>query len=228
MDYKLHYDRLITRARTRTLYGYKEWHHVVPHGINEESVALTAEENYVAHQLLVRMYPEGPDLTHITTIIENRHGRRGGNKFYGWFKKRIAKNHAKVMSRKVKEPHIWCRRTSDFQDLLTDDQCREITIMRNIGVSFDDMIEYYNNEYNITISQATLDGIYQREYNREDNISKMTDKIIEKLLLKFQNNENHNSIFYWLLSNNINLPIEYLKMIYLAKRIQNTQLEGVN
>lgn len=30
MDYQSHYDRLITRARTRVLSGYSERHHVVP------------------------------------------------------------------------------------------------------------------------------------------------------------------------------------------------------
>ena len=63
MNYSAHYDRLIARARSQTLVGYHEQHHVVPKcmgGGNELAnlVNLTAEEHYVAHQLLVKMYPE--------------------------------------------------------------------------------------------------------------------------------------------------------------------------
>lgn len=62
MNYQRHYDLLINRARTRVLDGYKERHHIVPRclGGGDESsnlVDLTAEEHYVAHQLLVKMYP---------------------------------------------------------------------------------------------------------------------------------------------------------------------------
>lgn len=63
MNYKRHYDALIERARIRQLSGYVERHHIVPKcmgGGNEPAniVRLTAEEHFVAHQLLVKMFPE--------------------------------------------------------------------------------------------------------------------------------------------------------------------------
>ena len=63
MNYRRHYDRLIERARNRVLSGYVERHHVLPRcmgGGNESSnlVQLTAEEHYVAHQLLHKMHPD--------------------------------------------------------------------------------------------------------------------------------------------------------------------------
>ena len=53
------YNMLIDRARTRTLDGYGEWHHVIPRslgGVNNTSnlVHLTAREHLIAHMLLPR------------------------------------------------------------------------------------------------------------------------------------------------------------------------------
>lgn len=92
MNYVFHYERLIARARYRTLVVYKERHHVVPRcmgGGNEPEnlVDLTAEEHYVAHQLLVKMYPHVAGL--ITATI--RMSRQcTGNKSFGWLRRRHA------------------------------------------------------------------------------------------------------------------------------------------
>ena len=96
MNYQSHYDRLIARARGRTLGGYRERHHVVPKcmgGGNEPTniVELTAEEHYVAHQLLVKIYPKVRGLV----LAAVRMARQcTGNKAYGWLRRR----HAKAMS----------------------------------------------------------------------------------------------------------------------------------
>ena len=57
--YQKWYDKLIDRARNRTIEGYVERHHIVPKslgGTDEESnlVALTAREHLIAHMLLVK------------------------------------------------------------------------------------------------------------------------------------------------------------------------------
>ena len=62
MNYALVYERLVCRAKGRVLSGYFEKHHVIPKclgGLNEEGniVRLTAREHFIAHKLLVRMYP---------------------------------------------------------------------------------------------------------------------------------------------------------------------------
>lgn len=71
MNYDLHYDNLILRARSRisSLDLYYEKHHVVPKcmgGTNDKSniVKLTPEEHYVAHQLLVKIFPGNYSLIH--------------------------------------------------------------------------------------------------------------------------------------------------------------------
>jgi len=94
MDYKKHYDLLIERARSRQLTGYVERHHIVPKCMNgtnkkENIVKLTPEEHYVAHQLLVKIYPENDSLAYavykmtVTSTTMNRN-----NKKYGWVKRK--------------------------------------------------------------------------------------------------------------------------------------------
>ena len=63
MDYTAIYDDLIARARGRSRHGYMERHHIVPKcmgGSNrkENLVYLTAKEHFIAHKLLVRIYPD--------------------------------------------------------------------------------------------------------------------------------------------------------------------------
>ncbi len=96
MNYAAHYDRLIVRARLRVLSGYVERHHVVPKcvgGNNEQSniVRLTADEYFVAHQLLVKMYPDNRKLAIAAWWMGGR--RRA----YVWLRQR----HSKMMSQRV-------------------------------------------------------------------------------------------------------------------------------
>jgi hypothetical protein len=63
VDYAAIYDSLIARARGRFRHGYMERHHIVPKcmgGSNrkENLVYLTATEHFIAHKLLVRIYPD--------------------------------------------------------------------------------------------------------------------------------------------------------------------------
>lgn len=92
MDYQAHYDRLICRARGRVLVDYKERHHVVPRcmgGVDHPSnlVDLTAEEHYVAHQLLIRIYP---NIKKLATAASMMARRCTGNKAYGWLRRRVS------------------------------------------------------------------------------------------------------------------------------------------
>lgn len=95
MDYQLHYERLVARARTRVLAGYVERHHVVPRCIGgsdekENLVQLTAEEHYVAHQLLHKMYPSVKGLAFaLVSMTGNAHGNRS-NKAYGWIRRKVS------------------------------------------------------------------------------------------------------------------------------------------
>src|SRR4249919_471048 len=99
MDYKAHYGRLMERARSRSLAGYKERHHVIPRclgGTNERGniVSLTAQEHFVAHQLLVRIYPNDIKLlaSAIFMTVGPRQVGRVNNKMYAWLKVRFGRH----------------------------------------------------------------------------------------------------------------------------------------
>lgn len=96
MNYQAHYDRLIQRARERMLDGYVERHHVIPRcmGGNDDVsnlVQLTAEEHYVAHQLLCKMYPSVRGLAFAAQAMTcSSEGRGTANKLFGWIRRRYA------------------------------------------------------------------------------------------------------------------------------------------
>lgn len=93
MDYTKHYNSLIERAQQRT-----ELHHIVPRSIGgggeaSNLIRLTAREHYVAHQLLVKMYPWHGGLAHAAYFMTVGLGRKN-NRFYAW----VREKHARAMS----------------------------------------------------------------------------------------------------------------------------------
>lgn len=91
MNYKKIYDQLISKGQTRLLEGYSERHHIIPRcmsGSDELSnlVALTPEEHYVAHQLLVKIYPTNHKLVYAARMMGSC---RQNNKEYGWIRRKI-------------------------------------------------------------------------------------------------------------------------------------------
>lgn len=97
MDYVRIYDRLIANGQDRLLEGYCESHHIIPKcigGSNDPSnlVKLTAEEHYVAHQLLVKIYPNNVKLIYAAHMmcVSSRHNGRVTNKLYGWLRKELS------------------------------------------------------------------------------------------------------------------------------------------
>jgi len=99
MDYVKHYNLLMERARNRKAICYVERHHIIPRcmgGSDDPSnlVELTAEEHYVAHQLLVKMYPNNHLILYAARMmtIDNKVTgvSRTKNKLYGWLKRRVS------------------------------------------------------------------------------------------------------------------------------------------
>lgn len=96
MNYQKIYDRLMARAVGRLIDGYTESHHIVPRcmgGGDEPAnlVRLTPEEHYLAHQLLVRIYPVERGLAFaMMSMCWDRHGDRLNNKMFGWVRRRVA------------------------------------------------------------------------------------------------------------------------------------------
>jgi hypothetical protein len=95
MNYKKHYDLLIERGKDRMLEGYVEKHHIVPRCLGgsdaiENLVQLTPEEHYLAHQLLVKMYPDNFGLLSSAMYMTGGNKNRKTNKTYGWLKRRYS------------------------------------------------------------------------------------------------------------------------------------------
>lgn len=94
MNYQKIYDSIIERARNRVVEGYIEVHHIIPKclgGTNDVDnlVSLTAEEHYIVHMLLVKIYPDNKSLWYAANMMANRN-----NKIYAWTKKK----HAHIVS----------------------------------------------------------------------------------------------------------------------------------
>ena len=106
MNYFEHYSRLIKRARSRNrLNGYVEVHHVVPtcmDGSDEayNLVRLTAEEHYVAHLLLVKMFPNNQKLVFAAWMMCNAKSDQvqRNNKTYGWLRRKAAEAASEAMT----------------------------------------------------------------------------------------------------------------------------------
>lgn len=96
MNYLKHYNLLCDRSIGRLhIEGvYTEKHHIIPRclGGSDDSdnlVILTPEEHFVAHQLLVKIYPNNRKLIFAATQMctNGRGQQRHNNKQYGWLKR---------------------------------------------------------------------------------------------------------------------------------------------
>lgn len=98
MNYLPHYERLIERAKTRQIEGYKERHHIIPRCMGgsddpDNLVDLTAREHFVAHQLLVKIYPTNGKLIYACMMMKSPskfHAGRVCNRSYGWIREKVA------------------------------------------------------------------------------------------------------------------------------------------
>lgn len=93
MNYKKIYESLISRAHVRTIEIYTESHHIIPRCVGGTDdvanlVRLTPEEHYLAHQLLVKIYP---DNTKLISAAQMMVPNRPSNKLYGWLRRRYSK-----------------------------------------------------------------------------------------------------------------------------------------
>ena len=118
MDYQKHYNLLINRSTTRILTDYYEKHHIVPGcmgGANDASniAILTPEEHYLAHQLLIKIYPNNRKLLFAARMMSiSPIGKRQNNKQYGWIKRRIsAVGHSEETKDKIREKHRGSKRS---------------------------------------------------------------------------------------------------------------------
>lgn len=97
MNYQEHYDRLISRARNRKLDCYTESHHIIPRcmsgtDVEDNLVDLTAREHFIAHLLLMKIYPKSYGLIKAVHMMCTASGNqeRSMNRMYGWLKEKFS------------------------------------------------------------------------------------------------------------------------------------------
>lgn len=98
MNYRLIYDNLISRGKTRELSGYKESHHIIPRCMGgsddkDNLVDLTPEEHYIAHKLLCKINPNHYGLIKALVCMgmkSDSHNRHY-NKSFGWARREFAR-----------------------------------------------------------------------------------------------------------------------------------------
>ncbi len=97
MNYQKIYQQLVDRGKHRILGGYTETHHIVPTCMGGDDsvcnlVELTPEEHFVAHQLLVKMYPDNHllvfALSRMAGVSSENNVRL--NKRYGWLRRKFS------------------------------------------------------------------------------------------------------------------------------------------
>ncbi len=94
MDYHKIYIEIMERSADRIIDGYTEKHHIVPKCMGGDDkprniAILTPQEHYVAHQLLVKMYPKHRGLAYAAMLMAtDGRGNRVNNKLYGWIQQR--------------------------------------------------------------------------------------------------------------------------------------------
>lgn len=93
MNYTKHYNLLIERAKIRILNDYTERHHIIPkcmggNNAKENIARLTPEEHFVAHQLLVKIYPNNAKLV-FAVLMMTRKSHNRSNKIYGWIRRKL-------------------------------------------------------------------------------------------------------------------------------------------
>lgn len=113
MDYTRHYNKLIERApKIRPTNYFTEGHHVIPRcigGTDDDGIAyLTPEEHYIAHLLLVKIYPNEPKLVYAANAMSTYklNSRRLNNKSYGWLRKRHSKIVKESLTGKPRPPEV--------------------------------------------------------------------------------------------------------------------------
>ena len=105
------------RSFGRELEGYTEKHHIVPKCMGGDNklrniAILTPEEHYIAHQLLVKIYPENKKLIYALNMMSDRNPliRRVKSKRYGWIRRKVSEarmgySHSEETKRKISDSH---------------------------------------------------------------------------------------------------------------------------
>lgn len=93
MDYQRIYNQLIQKRKQILVEGYTEKHHIIPRCLGgtddpENLVRLSAREHFIAHVLLVKIYPENRKLIHAASRMtySKKFNIKIDSKTYDWLR----------------------------------------------------------------------------------------------------------------------------------------------
>lgn len=143
MDYKKHYDALISKAQNRpSPEGYTEKHHILPRclgGSNAKTniAILTGREHFVAHLLLRRIHPDKVGLAIAVIRMVNDSRRITNSRKYEWAKKQchetMSEHHKKVALKRWQDPEYRKRMSEMSKKIWADPAHIEMMKSRNSG-----------------------------------------------------------------------------------------------
>lgn len=150
MNYKKIYESLIQKAKNRITNGqtYYERHHIIPKCMNgtdnkDNLVHLLPEEHYIAHLLLVKIYPKNNKLVYAANMMANRN-----NKSYGWIKRKFAiqnsldhtgLKHTEESKIKMSKSHKNIFKSEDHKNNIRKKKLTSIEYKGKIYIGYDDL-----------------------------------------------------------------------------------------
>ena len=184
MNYKKIYDQLISRAQHRVLAAglYTENHHIIPRCVGgdnskENIVPLLAEEHYIAHLLLTKIYPQSSGLVFAANMMANRN-----NKTYSWVKKRFASEnsekhrglrHSNDSKEKMRAARIGVAKSSSHKENIRKQKLKKLEYKGKTYLGYDNLLEETG------VSRHLYIKFYQQGLDPEPYVGNHTYKIIE-------------------------------------------------
>jgi hypothetical protein len=110
MNYLVIYQCLVDHRKQNIPEGYTEKHHIIPRCMNgtnkkDNIVKLTAREHFIAHQLLVKIFPKDHKLIHAAFMMSTY--KRYTSKKYAWLKELKSKTpRSEEHKKKISESNI--------------------------------------------------------------------------------------------------------------------------
>jgi hypothetical protein len=181
MNYQAHYDRLIDRARSRTLSGYVERHHVIPKCLGGSDkagnkVILTAEEHYLAHLLLVKINPENHRLAYAARVMTaDAHGGRRNNKHYGWVRRRFAEASRALNTGKKESPETRARKSAATKGIPKSEEHNQKNRISHLGEKNHRFGKHHSEE-----RKAKMSAVLKGRHHTKETIEKMKARQAER------------------------------------------------
>lgn len=125
MDYKRIYQNLISKRQQILIEGYTEKHHIIPKCCGgtdtlENIIRLTAREHFIAHLLLIKMYPKNQKLIKAANMMSNF--KRYNSKKYEWLKikwiEEVDHFHTEETKRKISKSQKGISKSESFKQNL--------------------------------------------------------------------------------------------------------------